>query len=321
MKNILVYAQIDDGAVHDVSLQCLAVARCLAAGGGGRVACLTLGSGLGDAAQQLIRAGADEVFAADDAALEHFLTTPYKNTIKTFLADRDFDIAFFPATTEGDDLAPVLAAELEAGCVLDCDVCDTEGGTVVLKRLEYDRKVFTTYSPTGEGLLIVSLKDGVAAAPEPDAARQGTVTAVNAAGTDGGTSRITRRDVVQKTVNLKEARVIVGVGAGVGNEGNFAVIREFAQKLGAELGATRAVVDAGWLPADHQIGQTGVTVRPEVYIACGISGAVQHRVGMSEAKKIVAVNLDKAAPIHKIAHYRIVGDLNAVVPKLIKALG
>lgn len=321
MKSILVYAQIEDGAVNDVSLQCLATARCLAEGSGGSVACLALGTGLGDVAQQLIQGGADEVFAADDAALEHFLTTPYKNTIKAFLEGRSFDIAFFPATTEGDDLAPVLAAELGAGCVLDCDVCEATGGKAVLKRLEYDRKVYTTYAPTGEGLLFVSLKDGVAAAAEADTSRQGAVTEVAAAGTNAGTSRITKRDVVQKTVNLKDAQVIVGAGAGVGNEANFAVVRELAQKLGAELGATRAVVDAGWLPADHQIGQTGVTVRPDVYIACGISGAVQHKVGMSEAKTIVAVNLDKAAPIHKIAHYRVVGDLNSVVPKMIKALG
>jgi electron transfer flavoprotein alpha subunit len=321
MKNILVYAQIDDGAVSDVSLQCLATARCLAAGSGGRVSCLALGTDLEAAARHLVQCGADEVFTAEDAGLATFLTTPYKNTVKAFLAERSFDIVFFPATTEGDDLAPVLAAELDAPCVLDCDVCEAAGGNTVLKRLEYDRKVYTTYTPTGSGLLIVSLKDGVAAAPEADAGREGTVTAVAASGTDAGTSAVTRRDVVRKTVNLKDAQIIVGAGAGVGNEANFAAVRELAEKLGGELGATRAVVDAGWLPADHQIGQTGVTVRPDVYIACGISGAVQHKVGMSEAKTIVAVNLDKAAPIHKIAHYRVVGDLNTVVPKMIKALG
>jgi electron transfer flavoprotein alpha subunit len=126
--------------------------------------------------------------------------------------------------------------------------------------------------------------------------------------------------VAAKTVNLKDAKIIVGAGAGVGSKENFGKIEELAAKLGAEIGATRAVVDAGWLPADHQIGQTGATVRPDLYIACGISGAVQHWVGISEAKKIIAVNTDKAAPIMKHAHYRVVGDLNDVVPKLVKLL-
>ena len=121
-------------------------------------------------------------------------------------------------------------------------------------------------------------------------------------------------------MNLKDARIVVGAGAGVGSEEHFGVIRELAEALGAELGATRAVVDAGWLPADHQIGQTGATVRPDLYIGCGISGAVQHWVGMEDAKTIIAINTDKNAPLMKRAHYRVAGDLKTVVPQLIKLI-
>jgi electron transfer flavoprotein alpha subunit len=131
---------------------------------------------------------------------------------------------------------------------------------------------------------------------------------------------VQRREVVKKTVNLKDAKVIIGGGAGVGNRENFALLERLAEKLGGELGATRASVDAGWISAERQIGQTGVTVRPDLYIACGISGAVQHLVGIREAKTVVAINSDASAPIFRVSHYRIVGDLTVVVPKLVELL-
>lgn len=133
-------------------------------------------------------------------------------------------------------------------------------------------------------------------------------------------ARVLKRDVAKKTVNLRDAKVIVAAGAGVGSTEGLDLVRQLADALGAEIGATRAVVDAGWLPADHQIGQTGATVRPDLYIGCGISGAVQHQVGMLDARKIIAINTDANAPIFKIAHYKVVGDLKAVVPKLLKAV-
>jgi electron transfer flavoprotein alpha subunit len=143
--------------------------------------------------------------------------------------------------------------------------------------------------------------------------------AVNLGAADGKAS-VVKRDVARKSVNLKEARVIVAAGAGVGTKDNFTKIQDLAAALGAQIGATRAVVDAGWLPADHQIGQTGATVRPDLYIGCGVSGAVQHWVGMMDARTIIAINSDKNAPLMKRAHYRVAGDLNVVIPKLIKLL-
>ncbi|MFH0908993.1 MAG: electron transfer flavoprotein subunit alpha/FixB family protein [bacterium] len=318
MANILIYSEINDGAIHDVSLQSLARARELAAGG--RVTCLAVGSGVTTAAQGLFAFGADEVHVADDARLNGYLTTPYSRTVAAFLGQQAFDLVLFPASTCGNDLAPSVASILDAACVLDATNVVAEGGKLLARRTEFDRKVATDYAAMGGKPMIVTLKDGVAATPSPDASRTGTVKPFAAAADGGRTSRIARRDVVKKTVNLKDAQIIVGVGAGVGAKENFTNINEFAGLLGAQIGATRAIVDAGWLPADHQIGQTGATVRPGLYIACGISGAVQHWVGMSESRTIVAINTDKAAPIMKRAHYRITGDVNTVVPKLIKLL-
>jgi electron transfer flavoprotein alpha subunit len=317
MSTFLVYAQIDGGSVNDMSLQCLARARQLADASGGSVTAVAIGSGLGEAPTWLFRHGADTVRIADDARFETYVTTPYKNVMKSIAGD--FDAILFPASTVGDDLAPVLAAELNAACVIGGTLLDVTDGALVVKRPEYDRKVMAAYGAAG-GLLIATLKDGVAVPPAADDSRSGETTAIDASAAGEGGATVIRRDVTAKSVNLKDARIVVGAGAGVGSQENFAVIRELADALGAELGATRAVVDAGWLPADHQIGQTGATVRPDLYIGCGISGAVQHWVGMEDSKTIVAINIDKNAPLMKRAHYRVAGDLNTVVPQLIKLI-
>ncbi|MBU0678917.1 MAG: electron transfer flavoprotein subunit alpha/FixB family protein [Verrucomicrobia bacterium] len=315
MSNILVYAEIEDGVVHDVSLQCLAKGREIADASSGKVDCLAVGSGIRAAAEGLGAFGAEAVFVAEDAKLEQYLTSPFKKVVSDFLKTNSYDLILFPATTVGDDLAPAVAEALGVACVLHCDGLAGDA----LTRLEFDRKVSTTYK--AEGCTIASLKDGIAVAGAPDSSRSAQVSDVavelDAASTK---SKVLRRDVAKKTVNLKDAKIIVAGGAGVGTKENFSLIEELADALGAQIGATRAVVDAGWLPADHQIGQTGVTVRPAVYIACGISGAVQHRVGMLDSGKIIAINTDKNAPIFKIAHYKIEGDLKEVLPKLVKLI-
>jgi electron transfer flavoprotein alpha subunit len=320
MADILVFAQIEDGAVHDVTLQALAKARELAAGG--KVSALAIGAGAGNAAKTLIAHGADAVAVADDARLASYVPPAYLRVAKDFLAGRSFAAFLLPATTTGTDLAAAVAAALGLPCVLEAAKAVAAGGKPVFQRLEYDRKVLAGYAAAGEATVVASLKDGVAEPLPADAGRAGAVEAlaVNLDPADLAV-RVVKRDVVKKTANLKVARIIVGAGAGLGSKDNFEKIRPLAAKLGAQIGATRPVVDAGWLPADHQIGQTGATVRPDVYLALGVSGAVQHWVGMSEAKAIVAVNLDKNAPIMKRAHYRIAGDVNAVVPKLMKLLG
>jgi electron transfer flavoprotein alpha subunit len=319
MADIIVLAELDGGAVSDISRQCLTVARGLAAGG--KVVGVVAGGGSRGPAAQLFGLGADEVFAADDGRLGGYAARPYLAALAGWVRGRGAAAVLCPGSTSGNDFAPSLAASLGAGCALMCDRVEPRDGRLVFRRAEFDRKVMTSYAAAGGRPIVASLRDGAAEPAALDPSRTGAVADIpvtlDAAAL---TSKVLTRDVAAKTVNLKGAKIIVSAGAGVGSADGLKVVRELAETLGAQIGATRAVVDAGWLPADHQVGQTGSTVRPDVYIACGISGAVQHRVGMMDAGKIVAVNTDPNAPIFRIAHYRIVGDLKVVVPKLVKLL-
>lgn len=317
MSNTLVLIQVLDGQLTDVSLQCLAKARSL----GGSVHALLAGSGVRPLAAMLIASGADAVLVADAPELATYVTGSFARTAESAVKAGDYALVLAPATTFGNDLAPILASRLGAAVVLDGDDVKAEGGVLAVRRTEFDRKAATWLAAAGTRRLIATLKDGADSPLAPDASRAGSVgdLAVSLGEADRKAA-VVKRDVAKKSVNLKEARIIVTAGAGVGTRENFARIQELAAALGAQIGATRAVVDAGWLPADHQIGQTGATVRPDVYIGCGVSGAVQHWVGMMDAKTIIAINSDKNAPLMKRAHYRVAGDLNAVIPKLVKLL-
>lgn len=319
MTDISVFIEVDDGVLNDLSLQALGAARALTAGG--RVRCLAAGPGAAAAAADLFARGADEVQCFDDPRAAAYTTRPYAQAVTAWLAGAAPQPVLFGATTLGNDLAPSVAARLPAACVLSADGLDAAGDGWIARRMEYDRKVQTSYAPAGTTAFVVTLRDGAAETPAADPARTGAATplAVELDAADL-VARVLQRDVAKKTVNLKDAKIVVAAGAGVGNQEGLELVRQLADALGAEIGATRAVVDAGWLPADHQIGQTGATVRPDLYIACGISGAVQHRVGMLDARTIIAINTDANAPIFKIAHYQVVGDLKTVVPKLIKLL-
>ncbi len=319
MADISVFIEVDDGVLNDISLQCLGAARALA--DGGVVRCLAAGAGASGIAADLFARGADEVKVFDDSRAAAYTTKPYAKAVIAWLNEAPPAVALFGATTIGNDLAPSVAARLKTPCVLSADGVEAADGGYVARRVEFDRKVQTAYAPEKEGLFIVSLHDGAAETPAADASRTGEAVPLSVELDDSDfAARVLKRDVAKKTVNLKDAKIIVAAGAGVGNAEGLAVVQQLADALGAEVGATRAVVDAGWLAADHQIGQTGATVRPDLYIACGISGAVQHRVGMLDARKIIAINTDANAPIFKVAHYQVVGDLKVVIPKLIKVL-
>lgn len=315
MPNVLVYAQVEDGRIHDVSLQCLRAARAVA-GDGGQVTAAVLGSGVGEPAATVFDYGADAVVVLDDATLAAYLARPYAKALAAAVAAKSPDVVLLPATTSGDEMAPLLAVQTDAACVMGCSELALEGGHVMCRRREFDRKVMTTYAATPGRMLVAVLTDGAAEAATADVGRSGTPESLPVPDLATAAS-VRNRAVSARSVNLKGARVIVGAGAGIGSAENFENIRALAGALDAEIGATRAVVDAGWLSADHQIGQTGATVQPDLYIACGISGAVQHRVGMADSRTIVAINTDKSAPIFRIAHYRIVGDCNAVIPRLL----
>ncbi len=317
MSDILVYVEHDADGITDLSLQCLSHGKKTSAASGMSLSAVVLGQGISDVVSQVQGMGIN-VLAADDEQLANYLPLPYAKIMVGIAQENSSKVCTLPSSTVGNDLAPMLAAKLDAACVLGVTevACD---GKPQLKRLEFDAKAKTIFEPT-TGTTVVTLADGIEeGGPEADGSGEVSNVAV-ALDASELKSRVDRREVVRKTVNLKDAKVIVGGGAGVGSAENFNLLRQLADKLGGEVGATRAAVDAGWVSAERQIGQTGVNVRPDLYIACGISGAVQHIVGIREAKKIIAINIDATAPIFKMAHYKIVGDLSEVIPKLIELI-
>lgn len=320
MARVLVAAEFEDGVLHDVSLQCVGAARALA-GADGTVAAAAIGRGAAAVAPALLAAGAANVAIVDDDRLSAYVAEPYVAALQQVLRTYPAEAILLPATTLGNDLGPALAAAIGAACVTDADAVATENGRPVAARIGFDRKVRTVWTAASDRPLVATLRDGAAAAPAPVAAPTGTAAPFPIDWPAAAfATKVTRRDIARKTVNLRDAKIIVAAGAGVGGPEGLALVQELAAALGAELGGTRAVVDAGWMSADRQIGQTGATVRPDLYIACGISGAIQHRVGMMDSRTVIAINTDPNAPIFRSAHYRICGDLKAVIPKLLKLL-
>jgi electron transfer flavoprotein alpha subunit len=314
MKTILVFLEHDENGVSDLSLQALALARSL----GGTVEALLTGEGLGDQARTALEHGAAQVWTVEHPALRAYLAGPTARVVAQVVKERGADLVLFPSSTVGNDLAPLVAGLLDAPCLVECDGVEATVAGWRMRRTEFDAQARAVYEPVGGGPVLATLKDGVT---ESAPASAGGTAAALAADPGPAAGEVLRREVAAKTVNLKDARVIVGGGAGVGSKEAFAQLETLATKLGGEIGATRASVDAGWVSAERQIGQTGVTVRPDLYIAVGISGAVQHLVGIRDAKTVVSINSDPSAPIFRVSHYRVVGDLNSIVPKLIELLG
>lgn len=317
---VLVFAELEEGRPTDLSLQCVSKGREIVDVAGGELSCVVMGREVGGAADMLAKCGVDKVIAVEREELADYSTTPYKKALAQLIPDLSPDLILMPASTVGNDLAPPLATDLKAACILDCSSIRLEGDELSFERVEFDGKAVGRYRGS-TALKIATLRDGAAEPAKPrDEGRVEIIKAEVTLSEADLIERVLRRDVARRTVDLRSAKVIVAGGAGVGSKENFKLIEELAELLGGEVGATRAAVDAGWTTPDRQIGQTGVTVSPDLYIACGISGAVQHRVGIMGAKTIVAINIDPNAPIFRFAHYKIVGDLREVVPKLIKLL-
>ena len=319
MKNILVVAELLEQSVTDLSVQCLTKARELADGQGATVHCVVIGSQVDGVCDTIARYGADKIWSADDAQLKNYSASSYQRIIADCARECAPEFILFPSSTQGNDCAATLATTLGAACVLECKDMQCEGTTLTLKRMEFDGKVLTSFTAAPGATIVATQRDGSVEVKENKKTPARAPLNVTLTGVEHA-ARVISREIAKKTVDLKAAKIIVTAGAGVGSRENFKVIEDLAQALGGEIAATRPVVDAGWATPDRQVGQTGATVRPDLYIACGVSGAVQHRVGMMDAKTIIAINTDASAPIFKIANYCIVGDLNTVLPKLTKLL-
>ncbi len=328
-RDVWVFVEQDRGEIAPVSLELLGKARDLADRLGGRVCGLLLGEGVAALAQQVICYGADLVLLADHAELAVYRTLPYARVVINLVCERRPYIFLLGATPLGRDLAPRIASAVAAGLTADCTdlrIGDFERQGRVYKDLlhqirpAFGGNIIATIVNPERHPQMATVREGVMKPARPDPTRTGVVERVEPCwnGRDLDLC-VLKREVRLPRVDLKHAQVIVAGGMGVGSKENFGLIYELAEVLGGQVAASRAAVDAGFISPEHQVGQTGVTVRPRLYIACGISGAVQHRAGMDQSNTIVAINTDPNAPIFQIAHYKIVGDLRTVIPQMIRA--
>ena len=315
MSGVWVWLENRNGDVSSVSREAIGAARTVADGLGEPLTALVLGDDVAGIADTAFDLGADAILGADDETLADFRVEAYGPVVARLAQERDPSVIIAGASTRGRDLAAWVAADLDAGLVADGTDLEVDGRTVRVTRPVYAGKLLATVHVTG-GTQVITLRNR-AFPPAESTGKTGQAEWVDATVTEGQIpTKVVGFESKGGTVSLADASIIVSGGRGVGGPEGFAPVRELADVLGGALGASRATVDAGWIPYEHQVGQTGKTVSPDLYIAAGISGAIQHQAGMRTAKVIVAINKDPDAPIFKLARYGIVGDLFKVVPAL-----
>lgn len=320
-NDVFVWIEQFRGEAASPSWEAIGTARRLGEALGGQVCACLFGHGVEDLAQEAIANGADKVFLADDPTLADFRLEPYAALLAHLAREHQPAVILIGATFRGRDLGPAVAADLETGCVADCTGLEFDDGRLVAARPIYAGKLLSTCTVPEKRPAIFTTRARAFPKPDPDSSRSGVVVRVEPVLKEEEiTCKVTGFRETEGGVSLADAAIIVSGGRGVGGPEGFEPIRELAQVLNAAVGASRAAVDAGWIPYEHQVGQTGKTVSPDLYIACGISGAIQHQAGMRTSKVIVAINKDPEAPIFQLAHYGVVGDLFKVVPALTAAL-
>ncbi|QOH67183.1 electron transfer flavoprotein subunit alpha/FixB family protein [Bacillus velezensis] len=312
-KKVIVLGEIRDGALRNVTFEAIAAGKTIS--GGGDVIGVLMGKGAADAAPELIQYGADKVFTADSPGLSQYTADGYAAVLGDLIENEKPDAVIFGHTSMGKDLSPKLAARFETGLISDSTDVSVTGDNIVFTRPIYSGKAFEQVIST-DPFILATIRPNNIQALEKDANRTGDIEELAAPPAD---LRTVIEEVVKKTadgVDLSEAKIIVAGGRGVKSKDGFEPLKELAEVLGAAVGASRGACDADYCDYSLQIGQTGKVVTPDLYIACGISGAIQHLAGMSNSKVIVAINKDPEAEIFKIADYGIVGDLFEVVPLL-----
>ncbi|WP_203361547.1 electron transfer flavoprotein subunit alpha/FixB family protein [Bacillus sp. REN10] len=312
-KKVLVLGEVRDGALRNVSFEAIAAAKKVAEGG--EVVGVLLGDSVSSYAAQMIHYGADRVVTVEDEKLAQYTSDGFSQALLAVVDQESPEGIVFGHTALGKDLSPKIAAKLEAGLISDATAVEEEGGEIVFTRPIYSGKAFEKKT-VSEGVVLATVRPNNIAPLEKDESRSGDVSSVSATIKD---LRTIIQEVVRKTsegVDLSEAKVIVAGGRGVKSEEGFGPLKELADVLGGAVGASRGACDADYCDYSLQIGQTGKVVTPDLYIACGISGAIQHLAGMSNSKVIVAINKDPEASIFSVADYGIVGDLFEVVPLL-----
>jgi len=329
---VWVFAEQHNGRLEDTPIELMSKARRLSDTLGVKLSSVVLGDGVKVLANKLIQYGADNVYLVEHPLLRTYQTNSYAKAICELIHKHKPQIVLYGATVAGRDLAPRIASAIKAGLTADCTDLQIGDHKAVRDGTLHKNLLFQIRPAFGGNIIatiinperwpqMATVREGVMPMPEPDVNRNGKI--INekiSLVKEDLPLEILEEHKRPKKVDLKAARIIVTGGAGVGSEENFKLVWDLANCLGAAPAATRAAVDLGFIDKDHQIGQTGTTVRPALYIAVGVSGAIQHQAGMSQSQKIVAINNDPDAPIFQIAHYKIVGDLNEVVPIMIRSI-
>ena len=334
-KDVYVFAQQVDGEISGISYELLGKAKDLAADLGQKVVAVLLGYNVKGLADSLAEYGADKVIVVDDKELEVYRTEPYAHGLASVINEFKPEIMLVGATAIGRDLGPTVSARVATGLTADCtqlDIGDFPLVAVPGKEQKHNQLLMTRPAFGGNTIATIACPDnrpqmatvrpGVMQKIEPIKGAKAEVVDYNPGFTPDN-RYVTVKEVVKAvsdTVDIMNAKILVSGGRGVGSPENFKILEDLAAVLGGEVSCSRAVVDSGWKPKDLQVGQTGKTVRPHVYFAIGISGAIQHVAGMEESDIIIAINKDEDAPIFDVADYGIVGDLNKIVPELTESI-
>ncbi len=323
-KDVYVFAEQRDGAVQNVALELLGKARELADTLGEKVVAILLGKGIKGQAQGLIAAGADKVLVVENDILEHYMTEPYAEAVTQIIKEQKPSILMIGATTIGRDLGPRLSARNRTGLTADATKLEiSEERDFMMTRPAFGGNLMATILCKEHRPQMSTVRPGVMQKMKADNTRKGEIVDYKI---DFNMEKINRVRLVKvvkedkSVADISEAKILVAGGRGVSNQEGVKKLEALAKELGGEVAASRALTDAGIMDHDRQVGQTGKTVRPSLYMACGISGAIQHLAGMEESDLIIAINKDKTAPIFKVADLGIVGDLHKIVPMLTERL-
>jgi electron transfer flavoprotein alpha subunit len=320
MGSILLVAEIQKGKVREASYELVAFARKMGEASGREVRSLLLGQGVEAMAEDLAKKGGGEVYLADHELLAHYNLDAAHRAVKAACEAASPDVILLSNTPSGWDLAPRIAADLDCGFVSDCFNIDVEGERIVFMRRVFNGKLDSRVM-AGSLPVVATMQPGATAAYAGGGDGKVTRLDLGLAADQCGTRFVEFREAEKKGVDLTKASIIVSGGRSLGGPEKFQeVIKPLADALGGAMGASRPVVDAGWLPHEYQVGSSGQVVSPKLYVACGISGAIQHLVGMKTSNYIVAINKDPDAPIFEVADLGVVGDLFEVVPALTKAV-
>ena len=332
MNNIFVYCEIEDGIVADVSLELLTKGRSLANTLGCKLEAVAAGNKLASVGKQVFPYGVDVLHVFDDARLFPYTSLPHTSVLVKLFQEEKPQIAFMGATSIGRDLGPRVSSALGSGLTADCTSLEIGNHEERKENKVYENLLYQIRPAFGGNIVatiinpdcrpqMATVREGVMKKEIVDPAYKGETKTYDVSKFVSDTDfvvNVIERHMEKSKTNIKGSPIIIGGGYGVGSKENFKLLHDLAAVIGGEVGASRAAVDAGFCEHDRQIGQTGVTVRPKLYIACGISGQIQHIAGMQESSIIISVNNDPAAPINTIADYVITGTVEEVIPKMIK---